>query len=99
MFSLFKKRTRTQKTDLYLYDFCNHLKILGTDNNEFFPATVEVKEEYIYPELDNPITKEEIQKVISNLKSKPSHGIDNILNFIALQDICVSMFSRLFNVI
>ena len=30
------------------------------------------KRKCIYPELDNPISEEEIQKVISNLKSKKS---------------------------
>ena len=83
-------------------EFYNHFESLSNkqvnDINGINADDIDIGEA-IFDELDYPITIDEIERCINNLKRGKSHGDDCILNeyFIEFRDILLPLLHDLFN--
>jgi hypothetical protein len=77
----------------HVYDFRNDESELLNENTAFYlPITV-------YPELNSPVTVDEIMLAVKSLKRSKSYGCDNLLNeyYIEFVDILAVRLCKLFN--
>ena len=86
---LFKHKSNTSSGNIKLEDFHEHFKILASEVNETTHGEVDdflrnfdetPQNTPTFPELDTPISQDEILKSIKKLKTNKAHGTDTLLN-------------------
>lgn len=90
-YHFFRQRKKNPIQGPTILNFHDHFKELSTSDSNTYPDqefTLAETDNSAYPELNGPITTEEVTRVIKRLKKDKSPGMDNLLNeyFIAFGD-------------